>query len=471
MINQITQNYSGKIFSYEIVNFDSPNLVKLNFYRADFVKSVVDGYKFEKCNLTHMDAKGCYFKNCEFIDCEFNHTNFADAKFIDCKFIYTKNNDEIKHDNYQNFKSPFEKASFFNTFFKGCEFKNCYMKGIGFRYSFFDECNFINNKNYSVSFEKAIIKNTKFDIFDIRHSAVYGLMIENIEFKQFITRFEKAIQIIGIDEIFKDYNYEIKQDNQNQFFLIFSENKSSNSKIDFEHTLKNLSNKKSLFEQFNIIIINNSLQNTPNEKIKNYLIEINKIFENRMNNLDKIVYGFTKYIYDNFSKLKYNISLEDINLILLFLISKGFLMLNVYEKLIDIGNKLEGTLIEKGIFEIIKKTINSNIVTITLKQENEFTIENLIQNLTKLKNELLQKQLIENYHYKILSISNGSTDILMNFIIPFIAYLYPLTAFNFQIKYDEKIKIKLEFKGEKLISLNKNLLEHLLQLLYKEEES
>jgi len=228
MVNY-NKNFEGEVFSYKVVNFSSSTLENANFHKADFVKSVVTDCEFENCDMSHMDAKGAYFRKCKFYECNFKHSNFTNAIFEDCIFIYKKD-ESINYKTYKEKPSSFEKAGMFGAIFKKCKFENCYIKGVGFRYAKFKECKFTNLINYSVSFENATIENCTFDTFDIRSSAVHGLVIDNINFNKLICRFEKSIQIIGIDQVYKNYNHNLKIDeNKKQNLIIFSHEKIENN--------------------------------------------------------------------------------------------------------------------------------------------------------------------------------------------------------------------------------------------------
>ncbi|WP_022671128.1 pentapeptide repeat-containing protein [Hippea alviniae] len=477
-ISEFRENFQGRVFSYSVVSFKEKALREYCFFRADFVRAKIANYDFINCDMSHIDAKGAYFKGCKFIDCSFKHSNFADAVFEDCQFIHTKDHSGINIRNYSKFESLFEKSGMFGTVFKNCKFENCYIKGVGFRYSLFDKCKFRRVMNYSVSFENAIIKNCDFDIFDIRSSAVYGLTIENSRFEKIVCRFEKSIQIIGIDKIYKEFNYYLKNDpnsTKSQLLLIFSksskEKNDNDKKIDILESLKNLMKlKKSHFETLNLLYILDKIKSARSlqyDTIKNRLIQINNLYPN-ISNIEKLVLAYIDTITEDESIF---IDLQDINMMLKLLFFQETNLIYAYDMLLTkhqnrtIEANAETNIIEKSIYNYYKHIYKTSKLKARITIDEKAHIDNVIATLKQIKEELSKKGLYETYHYQLSYVSSGSIEIVLEALVFVIAAL--ISGLN--IKYskitlmnEKKEEFKLEYNGSVAIKTLTNEIKRII---------
>jgi len=468
MVNsgECAKNLQGRVFSYNVVNFENKKLESYYFHRVDFVKSIVSNYDFIKCNMSHMDAREAYFENCKFEDCDFRHSNFTNAVFKNCIFTYTDDYNNINIKNYSKFTSKFEKSGMFGTVFKDCKFKNCYIKGLGFRYSLFENCKFESILNYSVSFENATIKKCEFDTFDIRSSAVYGLTIEKSQFKKLICRFEKSIQIIGIDEIYDQFEYSLQKDEnseQEQYLLIFSKTHNfGNKEIDMFETFKSLmKTKKGHFEILNMFFIMDKLKNEQNielDTIKDRVVQIKNLYTN-ITDVEKFVLA---YMETQINDENTNLSLQDRNMILKLLFYKKSNIIYIYDNLLKYKCNTQTNIAEKSMFNYYQNLYKNIKLEVNIILNKDLCIGNITTMLNELKSNLEKNGIYENYHYKLSYISAGSIEISLSVL----AFTSVLLLSSLKIKYSkiivnnqEKIEYHIEYDGNKTFENFKNFIQ------------
>jgi len=433
----------GLIFSYHTFKCEecnSDNIIEsVSFYRADFIKTIVKNYTFKNCDLSHIDARGAIFINCKFINCKFNYTNFAQAKFEKCEFIYEENK-EINSTNYTNFSSPFEKASFFNTYFKESNFVNCFIKACNFRYSLFENCKFEKVINYSTSFERSKFKDCIVDTFDLRHSAIYGLVFNNLEFEKLILRIEKAVQIVGIDKYF-DNKLTIEKENE-QNILVIENLKSSDNNLKLENFYSFLKDEKlAIFETLNLLLIilqNKKLLQIEEEKHNIPISSHMKLLP--FGEEEKIFYAYIKEVANN---PKYHLFLTSIDLNLLLEMYKLkrlknlYILKNLFYLFENVDDKfsIEYYLLKEDLPKIISK--------FTLKLENDLKIQDCIEFLQKFKNKLEEMGIYEDYHYQIIKIERGSS------LFDFVANIFLLNEIKeVVLPYFESLKINFDIHVE-----------------------